>query len=55
MRLFKKFDKFRFDMLNQVYHTLPQKNTPVLLSYAALRTVYIYKSKATPHNSRLTA
>lgn len=32
-------------MLNQVYHTLPQKNTPVLLSYAALRSVYIYKSK----------
>ena len=46
MRLFKKFDKFRFDMLNQVYHTLPPKNTPVLLSYAAVRTVYIYKSKA---------
>lgn len=33
-------------MLNQVYHTHPQKNTPALLSYAALRTVYIYKSKA---------
>ncbi len=32
-------------MLNKVYHTLPPKNTPVLLSYAALRTVYIYKSK----------
>ena len=45
MRLFKKFDKSRFDMLNQVYHTLPQKNTPALLSYAALRSVYIYKSK----------
>ena len=45
MRLFKKFDKSRFDMLNQVYHTHPQKNTPALLSYAALRSVYIYKSK----------
>lgn len=32
-------------MLNQVYHTHPQKNTPALLSYAALRSVYIYKSK----------
>ncbi len=33
-------------MLKQVYHTHPQKNTPAPLSYAALRTVYIYKSKA---------
>lgn len=38
--------KFRFDILKQVYHAHPQKYTPAPLSYAVLRTVYIYKSKA---------